>query len=211
MRVLIIGSGGHARVVADILLAMENVEPLGFIAKDGASAHVESHGLSSLGDDDDVFKIEHDAVVVAVGENSLRKRLFDQLAVAGEKLISAVHPSVIMAPDVTVGAGCVICAGAIVNTGSRIDDNVILNTGCTVDHDCIVSRHVHIAPGVNLAGDVSVGEGVFLGIGASVVQGVALGDWATVGAGAAVISDIAANSVAVGVPARAMVRDKDAE
>jgi sugar O-acyltransferase (sialic acid O-acetyltransferase NeuD family) len=209
MKVLIIGSGGHARVTADILLVMKGLEPLGFVSRADALKRDGPQGLPILGDDDIVETIEHDRVVVAIGENGLRKRVFDRLVGAGEKPVSAIHPTAIIASDVIVGAGCVICAGAIVNTGSRIGDNVILNTGCTVDHDCIVGNHAHIAPGVNLAGNVLVGEGVFVGIGSSVVQGVVLGEWVTVGAGAAVVSDVAANIVAVGVPARAVIKDND--
>lgn len=202
MKVLIIGSGGHARIVADILLAMKGVEPQGFISQDVAQGSAGPLGLPVLGGDEAVDKIEHDAVVVAIGDNRLRHKLYDRLIAAGETLISAVHPTAIIAPDVAVGKGCMVCAGVIVNTGSRIGDNAILNTGCTVDHDCVVGQHVHVAPGVNLAGDVTVGQGAFVGIGSSVVPGVTIGDWATVGAGAVVISDVSESSVVVGVPAK---------
>ena len=206
MKILIIGSGGHARIVADILLAMEGVEPLGFASRDHAPGSVGPLGLPILGNDSAVDAIEHDGVVVAIGDNAVRKQVFDRLVADGEIVFSAVHPTAIIAPDVRMDTGCVICAGAIVNTGTSIGGNTILNTGCSVDHDCIIGQHVHIAPGVNLAGNVSLGEGVFVGIGSAVVPGISVGDWATLGAGAVVINDIAAHSVAVGVPARILVR-----
>jgi sugar O-acyltransferase (sialic acid O-acetyltransferase NeuD family) len=204
MKVLIIGSGGHARVVADILLAMKGVEPLGFASRNATVGSIGPLGLPILGDDSAVGEIKHDGVIVAIGKNRIRKQVFDRLEAAGETLVSAVHPTAILSPDVVMGKGCVVCAGAIVNTGSTVGDNVILNTGCTVDHDCSIGQHVHIAPGVNLAGDVVLGDGAFLGIGSSFVPRVRVGDWATLGAGAVVINDIAADCVAVGVPAKVM-------
>jgi len=204
MKVLIIGSGGHARMAADILSAMADTEPLGFACRGGEVGGVGPLGFPILGNDEVIAGMGHDAVMVAIGDNLSRKKVFDRLVAAGENLVCAIHPTAIIAPDVRIGKGCMICPGAIVNTGSRINDNVILNTGCTIDHDCLVDSHGHVAPGVNLAGSVTVGQGAFVGIGSSVVPGVRVGSWATVGAGAAVLHDIDADCVAVGVPARVL-------
>lgn len=206
MKILIIGSGGHAKVVADILLAMEGVQPVGYASRDAVVGSTGPLGLPVLGVDTETAAIEHDSVVVAIGDNRVRKQVFDRMTAAGETF-SAVHPSAIIAPGVTVGAGCMICAGVIINPGSCIGENGILNTGCTVDHDCDIAPHVHIAPGVNLAGTIQVGEGAFLGIGSSVVPGVSIGQWTTIGAGAAVIGNIKSNTVAVGVPAHPAGQD----
>ncbi|WP_229590673.1 acetyltransferase [Pseudodesulfovibrio sediminis] len=202
MNIVIIGSGGHARVVADILLAMDGMNPLGFVSGDGEAGTPGPLGLSILGDDGSLDSIEHDGVVVAIGDNALRQRLFEQLCAAGENLVAAVHPSAIIAADVVVGKGCMISAGSIVNTGSRIMDNTILNTGSVVDHDSNVGPHAHIAPNAALAGNVTVAEAALVGIGANVIPGRIIGKRAVVGAGAAVIRDIPEGAVAVGVPAR---------
>lgn len=207
MKILIIGSGGHAKVVADILIAMEGVEPVGFASRDDPPGSVGPLGLPILGNGDTIQDIEHDGVVVAIGDNRARKRVFGELSAAGENLFSAVHPSAVIASSATIGAGCMICAGAVINPSVSIGDNVICNTGCTVDHDCEVAAHCHVAPGVNVAGTVRVGEGVFLGIGSCVVQNVSIGPWTTIGAGAAVVGDIGPETVAVGVPARPMEQD----
>lgn len=206
MKILIIGSGGHAKVVADILFAMDGMEPVGFASRDDAVGSIGPLGLPVLGSDEDIPAIEHDGVVVAIGKNSIRKQVFERLEAAGEMLVPAVHPFAIIAPDATIGAGCMVCAGAVINPDASIGDNTILNTGCTIDHDCDIAPHCHIAPGANLAGTIRVGEGAFFGIGSSVVPNVSIGQWATIGAGAAVINDIEPNTVAVGVPARPVTK-----
>lgn len=199
MRIAIIGNSGHARVVADILEASEHLTPLGFVSDDPGADDLP---LSVLGGDADLPTIEHDGLVVAVGDNAIRKRLFESFVQAGEHPVSAVHPSAVVSPEAVVGPGCMICAGVVVNPGATIGANTILNTGCTVDHDCVIGDHVHIAPGANLAGNVTVGDGAFLGIGSCSVQGMTIGEWAVVGAGGVVVESVAAHATVVGVPAR---------
>ncbi|EGB15116.1 sugar O-acyltransferase, sialic acid O-acetyltransferase NeuD family [Pseudodesulfovibrio mercurii] len=202
MRIVIIGGGGHARVVADILLAVEGMEPVGFVTAERAPGTPGPFGLPVLGGDDAVDDIPHDGLVVAVGDNGIRRRLFEHFAARGETFVNAVHPTAILAPDVVLGRGCMVCPGAIVNTGSVIGDDVILNTGSVTDHDCRIGDHAHVAPGAKLAGAVRIGAGVLVGLGAAVLPGVSLGDGAVAGAGAVVLGDVPAGSTVVGVPAR---------
>ncbi len=206
MHVVILGAGGHAQVVADILLRMAEaggrLEPLGYLDDNPALAGRQFLGLPMLGALSDLPNILHDAIIVAIGDNATRRRLFGQMQAQGERFAMACHPSAAVAPDVAVGPGTMICAGAVVNPGSAIGANVILNTGCTVDHHNRVSDHAHLAPGVHTGGEVSIGEGVFVGIGATVIPGRTLGAWSTVGAGSLVTKDLAAGVTAVGMPAR---------
>nr|WP_231117096.1 NeuD/PglB/VioB family sugar acetyltransferase [Pseudodesulfovibrio alkaliphilus] len=199
---MIVGNGGHALVVADILACAEGMAPLGHVEKDAGSGSVAQSGLPLHGGIASLGTVPHDAVVVAIGDNRTRMAVADSLADEGEVLASAIHPSAVIARDAVIGAGCVVCAGVVVNPGCSIGRNVILNTGCTVDHHCRIGDHAHIAPGVNLAGGVSVGRGAFVGIGACAIPGVTIGEWAVVGAGAAVVRDVPSGRSVVGVPAR---------
>jgi sugar O-acyltransferase (sialic acid O-acetyltransferase NeuD family) len=206
MRVLIIGAGGHAQVVADILLSMGGKEGgltvMGFLDDDRALFGKKFLGLPVLGPLASRPDVEHDAVIVAIGDNGRRRRLFEEFQSQGERFFTARHPSSVVASDATIGAGSMICAGAVVNPGSSIGANVILNTGCTVDHHNRLGDHVHIAPGVSLGGDVTIGRGTLIGIGATVIPRREIGEWSIVGAGSLVNKSLADHVVAVGVPAR---------
>jgi sugar O-acyltransferase (sialic acid O-acetyltransferase NeuD family) len=206
MRVLILGAGGHAQVVADILLRAQqtgaSAYPIGFLDDNPALIGTTIMGLPVLGTIAQLDKIEHDAVIVAIGDNRTRARLFELVRARGENIANAIHPTAVLTTDVHLGHGVMICAGVVVNTGTVIGDNVILNTGCTVDHHNHIGNHAHIAPGVHLGGNVTIGEGALVGIGAVVIPQRTIGAWSVIGAGSVVTKDIPAYVTAVGVPAR---------
>jgi sugar O-acyltransferase (sialic acid O-acetyltransferase NeuD family) len=205
-RVLILGAGGHAQVVADILRQAaaqgQAIEPLGFLDDAPALRGTLIQGLPVLGEIQDLAALPHDAVIVAIGDNATRRRLFVRLQAMGECFAVARHPRSIIAPDVVIGPGAMICAGVIINPASVVGVNALLNTGCTVDHHNRVGDHAHIAPGAHLGGEVWVGEGALVGIGAVISPRRRVGEWAVVGAGAAVIGDVPAGETVAGVPAR---------
>ena len=205
-RILIIGAGGHAQVVADILWRMrdagERVLPVGFVDDNIALQGQEFLGLPVLGATSERTAIAHDAAIVAIGNGRVRRDLFEALRQAGERFALARHPGTVVAPDVSVQDGAMLCAGVVVNTGTTIGANVILNTGCTIDHHNRISDHVHIAPGVHTGGEVVVGEGALIGIGAIVLPQRRIGAGSIVGAGALVRDDVPDKVMVVGVPAR---------
>ena len=206
MHVLIIGAGGHAQVVADILMRAREVggplEPVGYLDDNPGLYGQNLLGLPVLGRLTALAQVAQDVLVVGIGDNSVRQSLFERLQQQGERFIIACHPSVVIAPDVQVGPGSVICAGSVVNPGSIVGANVILNTGCIVDHHSYIGPHVHIAPGSHLGGEVTVGEGALIGIGATVMPRRRIGAWSVVGAGSLVHEDLPDRVTAVGMPAR---------
>ncbi len=205
-RILIIGAGGHGQVVADILLAAyrrgADSAPGGFLDDDSTLWGVSILGLPVCGPLDRLSEVQHDAVIVAIGENESRRRVLLALSGRGTCIANAIHPSAVVAADVQLGQGVAVCAGAVVNTGSVIGDGVILNTGCTVDHHSRIGDYAHIAPGVHLAGSVAVGQGALIGVGTSVIPGRSIGEWTIVGAGSVITRDIPPRCMAAGVPAR---------
>lgn len=209
-RVLILGAGGHAQVVADILLrardAGQMVSLIGYLDDDEALHHKVFLGLPVLGHTSALDQIPHDAIIIAIGSNQIRKRLADKLSMTGETFTSVRHPAAIIAPDVQIGPGAMICAGVVVNTGSVIGTHVILNTGCTIDHHNTVGSYAHIAPGVHTGGEVVIEEGALIGIGATIAPRTTVSAWATVGAGAVVTRPVSPGVTVVGVPARPLQR-----
>jgi len=203
MKVLLFGAGGHAQVIADVLRAQQHAgEHISFAGDVDDGAFGDGRDVDVLGTIAEWPRAEHDAVIVAIGDNATRRGLFALAERGGARFAIARHPSSVVAPDVRLGAGTMVCAGAVVNTRAVIGANTIINTAASVDHHCRIGDHVHIAPGARLGGTVAVGEGALVGIGAIVLPGRTIGAWATVGAGAVVVHDVASRSTVVGVPAR---------
>lgn len=205
-KVIIIGAGGHGQVVADILQCPENnraaYQPIGFLDDDPKLAGKAILNLPVLGSISSLEAHDFDEVIVAIGNNETRMKIFDSLCAKSVKFANAVHPHGSISPSAELGKGAMVCAGVVVNPASAVGDNVILNTGCTIDHHNRIGVHAHIAPGVHLGGEVEIGEGALIGIGATVLPGCVIGAWAIVGAGAVVTKDIPDYATAVGVPAR---------
>ncbi|HET8761735.1 MAG TPA: acetyltransferase [Nitrospiria bacterium] len=205
MRVVIVGAGGHGHVVADIFLARsrsEAVRVVGFLDDDSSLHGTQIMGIPVIGSFERLGDVEHDGVIVAIGTNRTRGRVFDACKARGERLVNAIHPAAVVGTGARFGEGVMVCAGVVVNPLAVIGDDVILNTSCTVDHHVGIEAHAHVGPGVHLAGEVRVGEGALVGVGANVIPRCAIGAWSVIGAGSAVITDVPAETTAVGVPAR---------
>lgn len=204
MQIAIIGAGGHAKVVADAVLAGGQYRIFGFFDDDASLWRNEILGLPIVGPIDSWRSHSIDAFVVGIGDNAHRRKMFDRLKSAGANFATVIHPRATIARDVVLGEGTVVFANAVVNSGTTIGVDSILNTSCTVDHDCIVGIHTHLAPGVNITGEVHIGEGVFAGTGAKIIPRTRIGDWAIIGAGSVVIRDVQKATKVAGVPARVL-------
>lgn len=192
--VVILGGGGHARVVIDALrcaghLIAGVIDPKPEVAKSLPS------GIAWLGKDLSQARAADVHLVIGVGSvdvgaKNLRPILFTEAKAGGFQVLSFRHPSAIVAGDVALGEGSQVMAGAILQTGVRTGVNCIVNSGASLDHDCRLGDHVHIAPGAVLSGEVEVGDGCHLGTGAIVIQCIRIGAEAMVGAGAVVTRDV---------------------
>jgi sugar O-acyltransferase (sialic acid O-acetyltransferase NeuD family) len=189
----LIGAGGHAKVIADILIECGR-PPAAFL--DDAPQHNLILGITVIKGLE--LPEPGSAVIVAVGDNWTR----EQLARRYTEFDVAIHPSARVSRDAEIGPGTVVMAGAVINPGTRVASHCIINTGATVDHDCLISDFAHIAPGATLGGNVRVGVGSMVGLGANVVHGRVIGEHTIVGAGSTVVHDLPPCVVAVGTPAR---------
>jgi acetyltransferase EpsM len=208
VKVVIVGAGGPGAVVGDILMRMaeagQDITIVAFVDDQPAAAVREMCGVPVVaGGLAALSTIAHDAVVVAIGNNTVRRRMSDEIRRSGTALAIARHPSSVVAPDACIGAGTVLCAGAVVNPGARVGYSAILNTHSSVDHHNQIGNCAHIAPGVHLGGHVTVGDETLIGIGSTVMPQIQIGARVVVGAGSVVIRNLPDGAVAYGAPARA--------
>ncbi len=208
-KVLLLGAGGHAEVILDILEQRGKWDIEGCVVDWQPDQGEKRFGYPVIGRDEDLPAIFDKGIrnaIVAVGSidsegNSKRASLFQLLKDNDFNLINAIHEKAIIGSRTELGAGITFAASSCINPGSSIGDNVIVNTGAIVEHDCEVRDHVHISPGAKLAGNVTIGAKSAIGLGASIIQGVTIGENSTIGAGAVVVDDVPAGSKVAGVPA----------
>jgi len=204
MKIIIIGAGGHGRVVLDILKNSHQVEVAGFIDADSSLHHKFIDGIEVLGDFSMLQQCGKHGVagaIIAIGDNRIRNSYAQAVEKTDIGLVNAIHPAATIAGNARIGKNVVIAAGVTICTHVTIADSVICNTGCIIDHESTICRAAHICPGVKLAGHVKIGELAFVGIGSTVVQSVEVGESAVVGAGSVVLRNVPAYSTVVGVPA----------
>jgi len=194
-KVIIIGAGGHGRVIADIVTLSGDVV-LGFLDDKDAG---EFTGITILGKLTDIDRYKQEAsFIVGIGDNQVRKKIMESFDV---DWYTAIHPSAVIASDVEVAEGTAFMANAVINTGSKIGRGVIVNTSATVDHDSVLANYVHISPGAHLGGTVNIGSETWIGLGTVVLNNVDICEACIVGAGSLVLKKIIQSGIYFGVPA----------
>jgi sugar O-acyltransferase (sialic acid O-acetyltransferase NeuD family) len=199
----ILGAGGHGKVVLEVARSMSSFA--GFYFLDDLYFKRQFHlGVKVIGPfnswltyagDDSVF-------FIAVGNNSIRRAIYDEFLEADANLCSLVSPDSCVSDSAIIGNGTLVMPGAIVNSDARIGVNAIINTGAIVEHDCVVGDHSHLAPRATLTGGAILGSNVIVGAGTVVCPGLRIGDFVQLGAGALVVEDVNNAGLYVGSPAR---------
>lgn len=204
---LILGAGGHAKVVTETALAsglFSNVALLDDRFSEQCDV-ASMLGWPVIGKLDFCLSIQcqnmFSAAFVAIGHAPTRLHWIQHLFEAGYNIPTLVHPTAWVSPSAHLGHGSGVFAQAAVQADVHIANGVIMNTGSSVDHDSQLADGVHICPGARLAGEVCVGHRSWIGIGSSVIQQVHIGCDVTVGAGAVVLHDLSDGVTAIGVPA----------
>ena len=204
-KIVLIGGGGHCKVVISILKKLDNFEIAGIVDNYKAGSLIS--GIKIIGTDDDlrdIYKSGIDNALITVGstkDNTKRYRLFKMAREIGYEFPVIISPEAIV-DDVRIEEGTIVMPGSIINIDSSIGKNCIINTGSIIEHDCKIGNHCHIAPGVHISGVVNIGELSFIGIGATIIQGIKIGKNVTIGAGSVVIKDIPDNAFVVGNPGK---------
>lgn len=200
--IILFGYSGHAFVAAEVLL-LAGYSLKGYL--DTKQQTLNPFGLPYLG-------IENDESIMSgfitygffpsIGNNTIRRKIYEQFAAKGFSFIQAIHPKANVSSLVTIGPASLICQGANINPLVGLGKGVIINTGAVVEHECVIGDFAHVAPGAVLAGNVKVGENSFIGANAVIKQGVRIGNNVMVGAGAVVLHDLNDNQTYFGNPAK---------
>lgn len=186
-KIYIYGAGGHGRSVADVARAV---------------GYTEICFLDDFAGEPFYADLPRADIIIAVGDNIARERLYQNVRSAGFPIVNLIHPKAIVSPAAELGNGVVVMAGAVVNVGSKIGDGVIVNTAAVIDHDCHIEAFAHISPKAALAGHVRVGTRAQVGIGSCMIQHTQIGSDSIIGAGSVVVRNIPSNVVAFGNPCR---------
>ena len=204
-RVIVWGAGGHGKVIVDALLASESCELVGVLDDDPAKAGTKLLGIPVLHSPGGLRSLldilDFDGVAIGIGDNYIRDKKFREAISCGLKPVNVIHPGAHLSRFVKLGVGVTIFAGAILNPGTVVEDNVCVNTSASVDHDNYLESGCHVFPNATLTGGVRVGKFSYVGSGAVVAPNIVIQKYSQVGAGAVVLKDVPEGVVVAGSPA----------
>lgn len=194
--VILLGAGGHAKVVADALIK-SGINILGVVSPDKSKGS-NFFGLKVLGNDEECIAFSSKEVKLANGIGAIpgkknRWELADKMRKKGYQFIKVIHPSALIAKDVVLEEGVQIMAGVIIQPGSSIGQDTIVNSRTSIDHDCKVGINCHLAPGVVLSGFVNIDNGVQIGTGTIVIQKIKIGQNSVIAAGSVIYKSVASD------------------
>jgi sugar O-acyltransferase (sialic acid O-acetyltransferase NeuD family) len=199
---ILVGYSGHSYVVIESLQLMGlKIEHYTDISENKSNPF----NLKYLGNENDIEFSEWNSknhFILALGDNSLRKKASDLINSKGCNCLKVIHPNSSISEYSSIGDGTFIARGVTINPFVKIGKNCIINTGASIDHECIIGDNVHIAPNAVLAGNVKIGTNTFVGANAVIKNGVKIGSNVVIGAGSVVIKNIDSNKTVVGNPSR---------
>ncbi|MEK3683099.1 acetyltransferase [Paenibacillus sp. FSL R10-2736] len=200
-KLIIIGAGGHGKVVADIAKQMNKWKIICFL--DDNELLKECLGFEIIGKTSRVNEYIKDFdIFIAIGDNDAREKIQKRLESRNASIPLIIHPHAVLGSEVKIGYGSVIMAGVVINSSTKIGKGCIINTSSSIDHDNNIEDYVHISPGVHLAGNVKIGRQSWLGVGSIVINNIFICKQCKLGAGAVVVKNIVHPGTYVGIPAR---------
>ncbi len=206
-KIVIVGAGGFGREVKMLIDQINSIENkyefLGFY-DDGIQKGTVINHHKVLGSIDELSYIDYEInIVLAIGSPDIKRKIVEKLINPLISFPTLIHPSVIIGDEfVSIGKGCIICAGNIITCNIDIKDFIILNLMCTVGHDTVINSFSSFMPSVNISGEVVIYEEVYVGTGAKIINQLEIGKKTIVGAGAVVSKTLPENCTAVGIPAK---------
>lgn len=201
MTFAILGTGGHAKSIYDIVKNKKNIY---FFDKKNKQFIVDNKKFTVKNEIDLLinYKRKISKIIIAIGNNKIREKNFKMLKKNNFKFDTLIHPKSYRACGSKIGEGSVVMQGTLINTDTIIGNNCIINSHASIDHDCLIKDHSHICPGVVIAGNVQIGKNCWIGIGSKIIQNCIIGDNVFVAAGSVITKNVKSNSFVKGVPAK---------
>ena len=196
-KVVIIGAGGHGKVIADIV--RKNGDTVECFLDDAYTVDTEFYGSKLIGKTEKYKELSDCYFIIAIGNNGIRERIAGKLNC---KWYTAVHPSAQISDSVKIGEGTCVMANAVINADTAVGKHAIVNTGSVIEHDCKIGDFCHISPRATVCGVTVLGKSVWIGAGATVKNVLSICDDVIIGVGSAVIHDINEKGTYVGLPAK---------
>lgn len=209
MKIVIIGQGGHSKVIRDIISSSDEHQIVGYLDDKFNEFTINDNGFIGPISAAKII-LEHDInikFIIAIGENKIRKIIYDNLSLPNDYFATLIHQSAVLSNSAKIGSGTVIMANVVINAEACIGNHSIINSGSIIEHDNTVGHFVHVSPNVTLTGNVKIEDGVHVGAGTTIIPGIQVGEWSIVGAGATVINNIPEYCTAVGVPAKVIIKN----
>lgn len=209
--VTIIGAGGHAKVIADIIYKSgDNI--YGFLddKKEVGTVIIKQLNCKVIGNVDYCIKLQQEIpdmnFIIAIGKNETRREIAEKYKELN--FYTAIHPSSQISLDVKIGEGTVVMANTSINSSTNIGKHSIINTGAVIEHDNLLEDYVHISPNVTLCGTVKIGEMTHVGAGTTIKNNISVCKKCILGAGSVVVKNINDSDTYIGVPAKKMINTK---
>ncbi|RKQ33498.1 acetyltransferase [Oceanobacillus halophilus] len=203
MKIILVGNGGHSKVIQDIIASIRNSKVVA-ILDDKYEMQFEEGGIlyGPLSLINSILVEKDFRVMVAIGDNAIRKKVIKSLNLQMKQYAIIIHPTAVISPTATIGYGTVVMPKAVINAETSIGSHCIVNTSSIVEHENKIADYVHISPNATSTGNVTIGEGGHLGASSVIIPGITVGNWSVIGAGSTVINNVPAYSKAVGSPSR---------
>lgn len=200
-KLMILGAGGHGKVVAEIAELMGKWDEIVFLDDNQKLNEVNGYKVIGTLNDYVIYKDRYQYAFVAIGKNKLRLELIKNITREGLKVPVLIHPFTAISATCQIQEGTVVMPGTVINTDTIVGKGCIINTSSSIDHDCVLEDGVHISPGVNIGGTVNIGKSTWVCIGASIANNIVIGSNVVIAAGAAVTRNIPDNVMVAGIPA----------
>ncbi len=204
--VFIIGAGGHAKVIANVINKSGDIVK-GFLDDniEIGTVIIKEKNYKVIGTFEDIvhlqLKYPNAEFIIGIGNNELRKKIaekYDEIL----NFYTAIDSNSQIALDVEIGKGSAILANACINTSAKIGKHCIINTAAIIEHDNILEDYVHVSPNATLSGTVKVGKLTHIGSGAVVKNNIDICGNCVIGAGAVIVKEIKEKGIYVGVPVK---------